>query len=131
MKERSSCDAGNSNQQGRVPSAFTASKFEVKPLLVVPRLLGELETNGGRLDVERAVPHDEPQVLRLRQHDEAAALRTLVAMALTARTPQRRDAGSGPRNAGIGKGGLERRNTAVTTFARDSFTFDSLVKVAG
>ena len=115
----------------RVPSAFTASKFEVKPLLVVPRLIGRLETNGGGHDVERAVPHDEPLILRLRQHDEAAALPPLVAMELTARAPQRRHAGSGPRNAGIGKGGLERRNTAVTSIARESFTSDNLFEVAG
>ena len=93
-------------------------------------MIGRLETNGGGHDVERSLPHDEPLVLRLRQQEEAAALRPLVAMDLTARAPQRRDAGSGPRNAGIGKGSLERRNTAVTRIARESFTFDNLVEVA-
>ena len=64
----------------------------MEQLLVVPRLVGGLETNGGLVDVERAAPHDKALVLRLGQHDEAAALRPLVTMGLTASTPQRHDA---------------------------------------
>ena len=59
---------------------------------MVPRHVGGLQTDGHGVDLERAVPHDEPLVLRLGQHDEAAALWRLVAMGLTTRTPQLRDA---------------------------------------
>ena len=86
------CDAGHTWNEGtsRVPSALTARKFKVKPLLAVPRLIGGVKTDGGGFDVERIVPHDEPLVLRPGQHEEAAALRPHLAMGL-ARAPLRRD----------------------------------------
>ena len=89
----------------------------MQPLLVAPSLVSGLETKVGRVDVERAVPHDEPPVLRLRQLDETATLRPLVTMGLTAGTPQRCDAWSGPGNARMTEGGLERRDAAVTNIA--------------
>ena len=46
----------------------------------MPRLVGGFAPDGGGVDVERAVPHDEPLVLRLGKHDETAALQPLVAI---------------------------------------------------
>ena len=79
LKERISLRrSGVRISRGRGPSALAASKIKVKPLLVVPRLVGGLETVGGR-DVERTVSYDEPLVLRLEQHGGTAVLWPLVA----------------------------------------------------
>ena len=70
-------------RNGRIPSAFAASKLEVEPLFKVPRVVSGLQADGGD-GVERAMPHDEPLLLGLKQNDEAAALRPNIAMGLTA-----------------------------------------------
>ena len=101
-------------RQARIRSSFAASKLEVEPLFKEPRLVSGLQTDGGRVDLERAVPHDEPLVLRRRQNDEAAALRPHLTMGLTARVPQRRDAGCGPKDTGITEGGPKWRYTAIS-----------------
>ena len=51
-KVRISCDAGSLSQPGTRPFCVCGSKLEVKPLPVVPRLVGGLESNGGGVDVE-------------------------------------------------------------------------------
>ena len=81
----------------------------------MPHLVRGLQPDSGGDDVERAVPHDEPLVLGLRQNDEAAALRPHAAMGLTARAPQWRNAGCRPRDIGITECSLKRRDTALAS----------------
>ena len=78
----------------------------------MPRLVSGLEAKVGKRHVERAVPHDEPLVLRLGQNDETATLRPLVAVGLTDVNRQRCDAWSGPGKARIIEGGLKRPGRA-------------------
>ena len=89
MKEGIGCDAKEFELAG---DASLLSLQRVKSLLVVPRLVGGLETDGGGVVVERAVPHDEPVVLRPGQLDGTAPLPSPVAMDLTASVPKLRDA---------------------------------------
>ena len=70
--------------------------------------------------------------MTFQQEDEATALRPPVAMGLTARARQRRDAGSGQRNIGKAGGCLEREDAVlVVGTTRGSFAFGTLVEVAG
>ena len=110
----SGSDAGFRVRQARIPSSFAASKLEVEPLFKKPRLVSGLQTDRGGVDLKRAVPHDEPLLLWLKQNDEAAAVRPHLTMVLTARVPQRCDAGCRPKDTGITEGGLKWRYTAIS-----------------
>ena len=71
----------------------------MKPLLVMPRLVGGLETKVGWLNVREPVLHDEPLVLRFGQLDETATPKPFVTMGLIAGTPQWWDPRGGPGDA--------------------------------
>ena len=90
-------------------------------------LVGGLQADGCGFHIQRAVPHDKPLILRLRQNDEAAAVRPHLAIGFTAR--QRPNAGRRQKNTGMTEGGLKRRDTAVSGITWQGFSFGTLVEV--
>ena len=97
----------------------------------MPGLVGGLEAQLGRLDVEGPMLHDEPIPLRTRQDHETAALGPLVTVGLSAGSPQRRNPQGAPGNTRRAEGCLERGDVALTLGAtREKFTLGTLVVVS-
>ena len=129
-KERSGANTASWSQAGDASLlALTASKWKAKPLFVVPRTVGGLETDGAGADVERAPCRMmRPLVLRLRQHDKAAAL-----LPQSGHGAHRQGSTAwrlkwAQRTQAIAEGGPEWRNAAVIRIVRESFTLDSLAE---
>ena len=76
-------------------------------------LVGGLEAQLSRHNIEGPLLQDEPKFLRTRQNHETAALRPLVTMELSAGSTQGREAQGGPGNTCRTEGWLEQGNAAL------------------
>ena len=112
----------------RISSALTVCEFEVHLLLVVPGSVCGLQADEGGDNVEVTVTHDRPLVLRVWQLYKPAALQPIVAVRLAAGAPQRRDAGSRPKNGSEAESSFKRGDAPLVIDAtRGKFAYGSLI----